>query len=263
MRTVLICHEEDLLNRQGLARWLASFTILAGIVSICEPSKLRINRIKREIKRVGALRFMDVIAFQIYYRIFLKRQDQLMTKQILYEIENKYPPLPEKAALCRTESPNSAEVKNFIDKLNPDLMIARCKVILRPEIFQIPKLGTYVFHPGICPEYRNAHGCFWALATGDREKVGMTLLRIDAGIDTGPVYGYYRCDFDETQESHVSIQNRVVFENLDSLRNKLNEICEGGAVPLDTAGRKSTNWGQPWLTKYLRWKSSARKRARY
>jgi len=34
-------------------------------------------------------------------------------------------------------------------------------------------------HPGICPEYRNSHGCFWALANDDPERVGVTLLQID------------------------------------------------------------------------------------
>ena len=31
MRTVLICHEEEPLNRHTLPRWMASFTELAGI----------------------------------------------------------------------------------------------------------------------------------------------------------------------------------------------------------------------------------------
>ena len=54
---------------------------------------------------------------------------------------------------------------------------ARCKVILKEKIFGIPRVGTFVMHPGICPEYRNAHGCFWALVRRDLERVGMTLLR--------------------------------------------------------------------------------------
>ena len=36
MRTVLICHEEDRLNRIGMSRWLASFTDLAGIIVLRE-----------------------------------------------------------------------------------------------------------------------------------------------------------------------------------------------------------------------------------
>ena len=38
----------------------------------------------------------------------------------------------------------------------PDLVIARCKTLLASRVFSIPPLGTYVMHPGICPEYRNA-----------------------------------------------------------------------------------------------------------
>ena len=79
-------------------------------------------------------------------------------------------------------------------------------------------------HPGVCPEYRNAHGCFWALANGDAERVGMTLLKVDAGVDTGPVYGYYGCRYDESRDSHVVIQSRVVFDNLDTLRAKLSAM---------------------------------------
>lgn len=106
-------------------------------------------------------------------------------------------------------------------------------------------------HPGICPQYRNAHGCFWALAKQDRENVGMTLLKIDKGIDTGPVYGYYRCKFDETKESHHVIQHKVVFDNLDVLQEKLKEIYAGLAKPIDTRGLPSGEWGQPWLTAYF------------
>ena len=114
-------------------------------------------------------------------------------------------------------------------------------------------------HPGICPEYRNAHGCFWALAKRDLNKVGMTLLKIDKGVDTGPAYGYYTSRYDELTESHIVIQHRVVLDNLDALRTKLLEIFGGVATPLDTSGRPSAVWGKPWLTSYLKWKSQARR----
>ena len=35
----------------------------------------------------------------------------------------------------------------------------------------------------------------------------------------------------------------------------------GAAGRIDTTGRKSAEWGQPWLTKYLYWKRQARERA--
>ena len=88
-----------------------------------------------------------------------------------------------------TDSPNTADAEAFVRECQPTLMLARCKMLLRERIFSIPALGTYALHPGICPEYRNAHGCFWAAALGDRENIGTTLLRIDAGWTPGPCSG--------------------------------------------------------------------------
>src|SRR5207247_7858357 len=107
--------------------------------------------------------------------------------------------------------------------------------------------------------YRNAHGSFWALAKRDLEKVGLTLLKIDNGVDTGPVYGYYSYDFDEIRESHLVIMTRVVLDNLDPIRDKLLEIHAGIAKPIDTAGRSTAVWGQPCVHSYLGWKLEARR----
>ena len=258
LRTVLICHHEDLLDRVGLAGWLASFSDLAGIVELSETRQRMSRRIKREMKRVGAARFLDVLAFRLYYRLFLARRDEDWRAQKLNELSARHT-LPADVRVLRTHSPNAPEAESFIRELRPDLMVARCKTLLKESVFTIPKRGTFVMHPGVCPEYRNAHGCFWALARGDRERVGMTLLRIDRGVDTGPVFGYYSYPFDEAAESHAVIQARVVFDNLDALRRKLLEIHAGEAEPVDTKGRASGEWGQPWLTSYLGWKRRARR----
>jgi methionyl-tRNA formyltransferase len=168
--------------------------------------------------------------------------------------------VPDSTPVLLTASPNSAEAGEFIRAAAPDIILARCKTLLKPAIFTLASKGTFVMHPGICPEYRNAHGCFWALARGDLKKVGLTLLRIDAGVDTGPVYGYYTYRFDERRESHIVIQHRAALENLERIAEKFREIGDGRAAPLDTAGRESATWGQPWLTKYISWKWQARRR---
>lgn len=259
MKTLLICHDGAQLDQILLAQWLSSFSNLVGIVVIQEPPSRMWRRIRREVKRVGMFRFLDAVAFRLYYRLFLSALDRRWERQ---EVRNKcaaYGGLSPETVLLQTPSPNSPESETFISNLNPDLILARCKVLLKENVFSIPSKGTFVMHPGICPEYRNAHGCFWALANGDLDKVGMTLLKIDRGVDTGPTFGYYTYPFDEAAESHIVIQHRVVSENLDSLRVKLLEIFDGRAVPLDTSGRQSAAWGQPWLTKYLDWKARAKR----
>lgn len=261
LRTVLICHEGAELHRDGLARWLASFSTLAGIVELREPRRATWKRAKREMRRSGLLGLADVTAFRLYYKARLARDDRAWERAALRELRECFP-APAGVAVLPASSPNSPAAEQFIRDAKPDLVLALCKTLLRPAVFSIPRRGTFVLHPGICPEYRNAHGCFWALACGDVGRVGVTLLRIDEGVDTGPVFGYFGAAYDEVAESHVVIQHRMVFDNLAALRQTLLEIGAGRAQPLDTTGRASAVWGQPRLTAYLRWKQQARRKRR-
>jgi hypothetical protein len=260
LKTFLIVHREERLNAEVLPRWLASFSQLCGVIMLEEARGRRWRRIKREARRVGWLRLLDVFAFRAYHRAFLAGRDTEWEEAAISRLCGRYPPPPEATPILRSESPNTAEAEAFQRDCAPDLTIARCKILLPERVFSIPRAGTYVMHPGICPEYRNAHGCFWALSRGDRDKVGMSLLRIDRGVDTGPIYGYFGCSYDEVNESHIVIQLRTVFDNLDLIRERLLAIFEGAAAPVNVEGRESAEWGQPWLTKYLAWKITARRR---
>lgn len=260
MKTLLICHEDALLDRDGMARWLASFSESAGIVVLREKGGRKLKRVRREIERVGLPRFFDVTAFRVYYRLFLANDDKRWEDEKLAELRAVYPEA--NAPVLITHSPNSKEAENFIKAQNPDIVIARCKVILNKRIFSLANVGTFVMHPGVCPEYRNAHGCFWALVRGDFEKVGMTLLKVDEGVDTGKIYGFYGYPFDSRNETHARIQTRVVLDNLPRLKDKLLEIAAGQAATIDVAGRESGVWGHPWLTRYIAWKRRARREGR-
>src|ERR1017187_8025658 len=90
-RTVLICHDTEQLNQRALARWLASFTDLAAVVVICEPKSRLWKRVKREVKRIGLGRFLDVLAFRLYSRLFLSASDRRWTEDKLQQLEARYP----------------------------------------------------------------------------------------------------------------------------------------------------------------------------
>jgi folate-dependent phosphoribosylglycinamide formyltransferase PurN len=256
VRTALICHHDSVLDREALSRWLDSFSDLAGIVVITETSGRMWKRVRFEWRRSG-LRMLDVLAFRLYYRLRLARRDREWVQARTRELLDRYPALPPGVPVHQTHDPNDEGTRRFLEGVEPDVVVARCKTLLRRAIFDIPKDGTIVLHPGICPEYRNAHGCFWALARRDLGKVGATLLQIDEGVDTGPVYAYYHADVDERHESHVVIQLRVVFDNLDQIADDLRALHEGRAERIDTSGRTSAAWGQPRLTDYLHWKRAA------
>lgn len=257
---VLICHEQDRLDTEGLASWLANTLALSGLIIIRDPPGRLWRAARREIRRVGILRFLDVVAFRAYARLRLTGRDAAWTAQAVRRLRERYPMVLHTVPRLVVSSPNSAEARAFLTHLRPDVAVARCKVILKPEIFEVPRIGTFVMHPGICPEYRNAHGCFWALVNRDLDRVGMTLLRVDAGIDTGPILLHGGCEIDEVSDSHVIIQHRAVIRNLEEIGRILLSLCRGERVsPLNVEGRTSATWGQPRLTAYFRWKRAARR----
>ena len=236
---------------------------LTGLILIRDGRDRLWRASRREVRRVGLLRFADVVAFRAYARLALTHKDRAWQDAELIRLRSRYPADLAVVPRLVVSTPNSEEARRFLSSAQPDIVIARCKVILRRPIFEQPRVGTFVLHPGICPEYRNAHGCFWALACRDLDRVGMTLLRVDEGIDTGPVYLHATCALNEVEQSHTVIQHRVVFENLDAIEKTLLSLCRGDDVPpVPTAHRRSATWGQPRLTTYLRWKWAAR-RSRY
>jgi methionyl-tRNA formyltransferase len=223
---------------------------------IAEPASRTRRRIRREIQRVGLWRFIDVLAFRIHYALATAHADQAWERRALERLRASFPERPQSPEI-EVDSPNSDRAERFIRERQPDLVIARCKTLIKEQVFSIPRFGTFVMHPGICPEYRNAHGCFWARVTGDDDNIGMTLLRIDRGVDTGPVFAYFRIAPD-LRESHVVTQHRVVLDRLDGIRDVLTTIADGTAQAIDTRGRRSAAWGHPWLTAYLRMRFRSR-----
>jgi methionyl-tRNA formyltransferase len=233
---------------------------LAGVVAIRGDARRLRRAIRREIGRAGLIGFADVAAMRLYARLGLAARDRAWARRRVEELRRAYPADLAGVARVAVSDPNSEAAREFLGAVRPDLIVARCKFILRPAIFELARAGAFALHPGICPEYRNAHGCFWALVNRDLERVGMTLLRLDRGVDTGPIYLHAAADFDELRDSHVIIQHRVVFDNLDAIGRVLIAVARGQApAPVSTAGRRSAAWGQPGLSHYLRWKWAARR----
>src|SRR5687767_9328410 len=109
LRTALICHADDPLNREGLARWLASSSTLAGVVVLQEPRQRLWKRIRREIRRVGLRRFWDVLAFRLYYRLFIGKCDRAWEQQQLDALCQRFAPLPADTPILHSPSPNTPE----------------------------------------------------------------------------------------------------------------------------------------------------------
>src|SRR5512134_2992228 len=94
LRVVLICHHDAPLHQEGIARWVASWATLSGVVVIREPASVVRRRIRREWRRVGTLRLLDVLAFRLYHRLALARDDEAWMAEQLARLRNRFPETP-------------------------------------------------------------------------------------------------------------------------------------------------------------------------
>jgi folate-dependent phosphoribosylglycinamide formyltransferase PurN len=81
---------------------------------------------------------------------------------------------------------HAPECLAHLRSLRPDLGLVFACYRLRRMLFAIPRLGTLNLHLGKPPEFRGSSPGFYELLAGVPE-VGVTVHRVDDGLDSGPI----------------------------------------------------------------------------
>ena len=80
---------------------------------------------RRELKRVGYVRFLDVLGYRLYHRLVVRAGDVACEARFLSRLASAYPAVPAGLPVLTSTTPNSAEARAFLEKVRPELMIAR------------------------------------------------------------------------------------------------------------------------------------------
>lgn len=123
----------------------------------------------------------------------------------------------------------------LIRELQPDVIVTSGCPILKPEIFGLARIATINVHWGIAPFYRGENTLFWPLYKEDYENVGVTIHRIDAGIDTGPIlaHGYAEITPADDEDSLTVKAAKIAARLLPGVLARIeeSESVEGFAAP--------------------------------
>jgi methionyl-tRNA formyltransferase len=118
--------------------------------------------------------------------------------------------------------------------------------IIAPAVVQAPRYGSFNLHPGPLPQYAGLNTVSWALYRGAQE-YGVTLHKMEAGIDTGPVVfrTTFRVSEDDTAltvytaciRAGVSLIQRLLDTDLASLPLTPQDLTQreyfGKQIPAD------------------------------
>jgi methionyl-tRNA formyltransferase len=119
------------------------------------------------------------------------------------------------------------EIQQTLRTLNADVMVvAAYGLILPSAVLNIPRLGCLNIHASLLPRWRGAAPIQRAILAGDTE-TGITIMQMDAGLDTGDMLFKYPCPILETDDAQ-------------SLHDKLADIGATGIVEALQQMEKST-----------------------
>ncbi len=102
--------------------------------------------------------------------------------------------------------PLKARDEKFITELRelkPDLMVVVAYGQILPQtILDLPRFGCLNVHTSLLPKYRGAAPIQWAIADGEPE-TGVTIMKMDVGLDTGPILSTRRAPILPTDDSQI------------------------------------------------------------
>ena len=114
--------------------------------------------------------------------------------------------------------------------LNADLMIVVAYGLILPQVvLDTPRLGCVNVHASILPRWRGAAPIHRALLAGDKQ-TGVTLMQMEAGLDTGPMLAKVFTPIDQN-ESSGELHDRLAALGSNMLVEQLPELLAGKLTP--------------------------------
>jgi methionyl-tRNA formyltransferase len=138
--------------------------------------------------------------------------------------------------------------------------------VIRKEILEAPRLGSFNLHPSPLPRYAGLNSVCWAIYRGETEH-GVTLHKVVPEIDAGPIV-YQEAFGVEREETALSLTAKCVTVGVPLVLRLLEAAAQGPnkipLIPQDLTKREyfghevpfkgSLSWNRParWISNFVR-----------
>ncbi|SEO88424.1 methionyl-tRNA formyltransferase [Aquisalimonas asiatica] len=128
------------------------------------------------------------------------------------------------------QSLRSEHDRAALDAARPDLVVVVAYGLLLPRsVLDLPPAGCVNLHASLLPRWRGAAPIQRALLAGDDE-TGVCLMRMEAGLDTGPVYACVRTPI-TADDTGGSLHDRLAELGAGLLHDNLRALLDGSLTP--------------------------------
>ncbi|HKV04556.1 MAG TPA: methionyl-tRNA formyltransferase [Candidatus Acidoferrales bacterium] len=133
----------------------------------------------------------------------------------------------------------SDEAYDYFRRLAPDAVVIIAYGQIIPErLIDIPRLGWINLHASLLPKYRGAAPINWAILNGET-RTGITAMRIDAGLDTGPMLMKYETTIGP-DEAAPELAARLADAGAPLMADTLRALDRGEITPTPQDNSRAT-----------------------
>ncbi|MBX2868575.1 MAG: methionyl-tRNA formyltransferase [Acidiferrobacterales bacterium] len=108
-------------------------------------------------------------------------------------------------------------------------MMAYVLLFVPSEVLNIPKYGSFQYHPSLLPMHRGPSSINWPIATGATQ-TGLTIFWPDDGLDEGPVLLQKTCSIGPDETLGDVYFNKLFPMGVDAMLESL-ELVKSGTAP--------------------------------
>jgi methionyl-tRNA formyltransferase len=142
--------------------------------------------LKRRIKKKGVVKVIGQLTFRLFIYTILRAFSKKRIQEIQTEYDLSIKSIPSEKITYVT-SINTTETIALLQKLSPELIVVSGTRIISEKVLSSVNAEWFNIHTGITPLYRGVHGGYWAITNHDKENCGVTIHKVDKGIDTGSI----------------------------------------------------------------------------
>ena len=156
----------------------------------------------------------------------------------MHVVANELATWAESLGLNVQKPENNDELKKVIENIKPEIVITIAYGRIIPlDLLELPKSGWINVHFSLLPRWRGAAPVQWAILTGDKQ-TGITVFKLDKGMDTGPVYLEQVTPINDNENSDELLK-RLSQIGSDLVIKSL-ELISGGVIPKPQASNGIT-----------------------
>lgn len=131
----------------------------------------------------------------------------------------------------KPDTVNNPSFLEHLKELNVELLVvASFGQILKPAILDLPKYGCLNVHASLLPKCRGASPIAQVILDGDK-KTGVSFMKMDPGLDTGPVYCEVPCQITE-EDTVTTLEDKLGNIAAKNIVDVICKIADGTIQPV-------------------------------